>query len=57
MTECVWAYNEDGFYDTGCDNAFEFSYSKREEGFKYCPYCGLEIKEEGGIGSFWPDVP
>lgn len=45
MNECVWTYNEDGFYDTGCDNAFEFPYSKREEGFKYCPYCGLEIKE------------
>jgi hypothetical protein len=44
MNGCVWTYNEDGFYDTGCDNAFFFTYSRMQEGFKYCPYCGLEIK-------------
>lgn len=45
MKKCKWTYCEDGYYDTGCDEAFVFNYDKREKEFKFCPYCGCKIVE------------
>jgi PHP family Zn ribbon phosphoesterase len=48
--KCNWKYGEDsdnGYYDTSCENSFQFFYDKLEDniGFKHCPYCGKEIQE------------
>ena len=43
---CTWTENEDGVYETNCDNMFVFNDGGPvENGFRYCPYCGLELKE------------
>ena len=43
---CIWTWDEThGYYDTSCDHAFTFSYSKKEAEFIYCPYCGKLIDE------------
>lgn len=44
---CAWTTEDDDFgvWDTGCANAFEFSYDgPKENFFKWCPYCGGHIK-------------
>jgi hypothetical protein len=48
--KCKWTYDDDGYYDTSCDNAFVFiSDGPLENDFKYCPYCGreIEVSEDG----------
>ena len=46
---CTWTQNEDGVYETNCDNMFVFNDGGPvENGFRYCPYCGLELKEAKG---------
>ena len=43
---CTWTQNEDGVYETNCDNMFVFNDGGPvENGFCYCPYCGLELSE------------
>jgi len=43
---CVWTWDETHcYYETGCGNAFTFTYNKREKEFVSCPYCGQPIKE------------
>ena len=43
---CTWTENEDGVYETNCDNMFVFNDGGPvENGFRYCPYCGLELSE------------
>lgn len=43
---CAWSYDSDGFYKTQCDNAFVFIADRpKQNGFRFCPYCGREIKE------------
>lgn len=45
MPECEWTDNEDGPWDTSCDNMFEFTTDgPKENGFVYCPYCGRILK-------------
>lgn len=48
VKKCKWKY--DDYYDTwetSCDNGFVVSAGTPEDnGFHYCPYCGLEIEEE-----------
>jgi len=45
---CEWAMvDSDGYtiWETGCDIEFEFSDGgPKENNFKYCPYCGREIR-------------
>lgn len=42
---CAWTMDYDGNYDTDCNNAFVFNCEgPRENGFKWCPYCGRQIK-------------
>lgn len=55
-TRCLWAEDEGGVYTTACDHAFEFiDAGPRENGFGFCPYCGLKLEEvkyplESGVG-------
>ena len=43
---CTWTQNEDGVYETNCDNMFVFNDGGPvENGFRYCPYCGRELSE------------
>jgi rRNA maturation endonuclease Nob1 len=45
--ECVWAEDENGIWGTGCGHTFEtFTDSPSENGFKFCPYCGKQVKEQ-----------
>lgn len=42
---CEWHEDPDGVWSTGCGTAFEFLTGGPEEnGFKFCPYCGAEIR-------------
>ena len=44
---CTWIENEDGVYETNCDNMFVFNDGGPvENGFRYCPYCGRELREQ-----------
>jgi len=44
-TKCEWDRDNDGCYESTCENAFEFNDGTFEEnGFKFCPYCGREIE-------------
>lgn len=47
--KCRWILidGDYGFWQTGCNNGFEFTDSKpKENHFKFCPYCGREIEVE-----------
>lgn len=47
MDKCKWTQDEDGIYDTDCNNRFEFigGSTPKENSFEYCPYCGKPLKE------------
>ena len=41
---CVWEFEDEGFYQTTCDNGFTLNDGSWEDNsFIYCPYCGKEI--------------
>lgn len=43
---CDWEENEDGWWNSDCGNAFEFSNgSPIYNEFKCCPYCGKTLTE------------
>ena len=43
---CTWTQNEDGVYETNCNNMFVFNDGGPvENDFRYCPYCGRELSE------------
>ena len=43
--QCTWKVDNDGVYGTECGNRFEFTTDgPKENGFKYCPYCGLGLR-------------
>ena len=47
---CIWKEEKDVdscyTYSTSCDNMFEFNNGNtKDNGFKCCPYCGHNIKE------------
>jgi len=43
---CDWEENEDGWWNTDCGNAFEFTDgSPIYNEFKCCPYCGKTLTE------------
>jgi hypothetical protein len=45
---CWWFENENGCWETGCSNLFQFvSGTPSENYFSYCPYCGKKITESG----------
>jgi rRNA maturation endonuclease Nob1 len=42
---CEWREDEDGIWDTGCGNRFEFNHGgPPENSFEFCPYCGKKLK-------------
>lgn len=47
MTLCYWTYqNGDCYYDTGCGKAWSFETGDiKENGVKFCPFCGGRIQE------------
>ena len=53
--QCRWVENADGYWDTTCLHAFEFTTGDPgTDGMYYCPYCGGELEqvdyEEGRDG-------
>lgn len=50
--KCLWKEHDNndelGIYDTDCGETFFFSdgLSAKDNGFKYCPYCGRRIETE-----------
>jgi hypothetical protein len=43
---CDWEENKDGWWNTDCGNAFEFTHgSPIYNGFRCCPYCGKTLTE------------
>ena len=44
--KCEWKADSDGVYQTSCSNAFTFECDgPKDNGFKFCPYCGLRLLE------------
>lgn len=44
LGKCFWTQDEDGIYDTDCDNRFELlAGTPKDNRMKYCPYCGKLI--------------
>ena len=45
---CIWTENEDGYYDTDCDQSFVLNDGGplAPHGFKFCVYCGRPITEK-----------
>ena len=53
---CTWKQDEDGLWNTGCDNAFFFDTGGvADNEFKYCPYCGNKIRAKPFAEA--PDAP
>jgi len=45
---CEWTYEPyEGSYDTRCNQVFQFTDGDLDDNpeFKFCPFCGREIKE------------
>jgi len=43
---CDWEQNEDGWWNTDCNNAFQFTDgSPIYNEFKFCPYCKKMLTE------------
>lgn len=44
---CWWRVDDNGIWQTGCDNAFEMGNldGPKENDFGYCPYCGRYLHE------------
>ncbi len=41
---CEWKPDEDGIYDTDCNERFEISEgTPKDNKFVFCPYCGKPI--------------
>lgn len=44
VATCGWDETDDGFWESECGNAFEFTEGYPENNkFKFCPYCGKLI--------------
>lgn len=42
---CVWSESSYGFWESSCKYAFEFhNGTPRQNGFRFCPKCGKQIK-------------
>ena len=42
---CAWIENDDGAWETKCNELFEFNEGgPTENGFEFCPYCGKNLK-------------
>jgi len=44
---CTWIENTDGLWESDCRHLFEFwAGGPGENGFVYCPYCGMILVEK-----------
>lgn len=44
---CEWTWDQShDYYETTCKHSFCFNDGKKEDMFKYCPYCGDWIKAD-----------
>jgi hypothetical protein len=42
---CWWTRDDDGVWDTKCNNRFEFIEDGPDaNGFRFCPYCGNRLE-------------
>lgn len=49
QVKCKWQIDDEGIYETGCGNRFEFwEGTPKENRFIYCPYCGKPLIEKVG---------
>ena len=48
MTTCDWSHDSThSKWDSGCGNGFQFmDGTPRENGFKFCPFCGKELPND-----------
>lgn len=45
--KCIWRENEDGYYETGCDNAFIIESGTPEDNhMAFCCYCGKPLESQ-----------
>lgn len=44
--ECQWIEDDDGVWETSCNDYFQFNDGgPHENGFLFCPYCGKKLKQ------------
>ena len=47
MKPCTWTEDADGNWESGCGDLFGFMPDgPRQNGFRYCPYCGKALDEQ-----------
>lgn len=43
---CTWTEDDDGYYETSCGEMHVFiTGTPSENHYKFCPYCGLELRD------------
>ena len=48
--KCKWTVDEDGIYDTGCGERYEFfEDGPKENKVNFCMYCGKIIEVEDNV--------
>ena len=53
ITDCIWYEDEEGNWDTGCDQSFVFfDGGPSENGMRFCCYCGKSIFQSNFVISF-----
>lgn len=46
MTPCTWTEDEDGLWNTTCEEIFQtIDGTPSENSFRFCPYCGKPLEE------------
>ena len=46
MTTCTWTRDDDGNYETECDNMHCFiDGCVKDNHYNFCPYCGCSVEE------------
>ena len=56
LTECIWTPDSDGTFETACGNAFVFGDGgPRENGARFCPYCGRPLTAVDRVDAFTED--
>lgn len=45
--KCTWQWDDEGYWETECGNKYVIlEGTPKENGMKYCTYCGREINEQ-----------
>ena len=44
---CVWTEDDEGIWSSTCNQEAEFlSGGPQENGYRYCPYCGMALEQK-----------